>query len=71
MNNIDRIHQELAKHASELGPEVGMDPTRFLEIVLEIVDAEDQHRRIAKTNINQQVERVILNAALQSSSQGE
>jgi hypothetical protein len=70
MNNIDRIHEELAKHASELGPEVGMDPTRFLEIVLEIVDAEDQHR-IAKTNINQQVERVILNAALQSSSQGE
>jgi hypothetical protein len=70
MNNFDRIHEELAKEAATFAPDVGLDPARFLEIVLEIVDAEDQHR-VAKTNINQQVERVILNAALQSTIQGE
>jgi hypothetical protein len=70
MNNFDRIHQELAREAEELAPEVGLDPARFLELVLEVVEAEDQHR-ITKTNINQQIERVILNVALQSTIGGE
>jgi hypothetical protein len=70
MNNFDRIHEELAKQAAELAPDVGLDQARFLELVLEVVEAEDQHR-ITKTNINQQIERVILNAALQSTIGGE
>lgn len=70
MNNFDRIRDELAREATVLAPDVGMAPERFLEIVLELVDAEDQHR-ITKTNINQQVERMILNAALQSANPDE
>lgn len=70
MNNFDRIHEELARQAEALAPEVNMEPEHFLEIVLELVDAEDQHR-IAKTNINQQVQHMILNAVLQASKGGE
>lgn len=65
MNNFDRIQQELAKEAARLAPQVPMDADRFLEVVLELVDAEDQHR-ISKTNIRQQVEMIISNAAVQN-----
>lgn len=62
MNNLERIKGELEREARRLGPEVGMDPERFLEVVLEIVSVEDEHR-ISRTNINQQVRTIVLNAA--------
>ena len=65
MNNIDRIQQELEKEAEALGPKVGLSPQRFLEVVLEIVNAEDEHR-ISRTNIRQQVRTIVLNSALQN-----
>ena len=63
MNNFDRIHQELSRQAAELASEVNMEPARFLQIVMELVNAEDEHR-IARTNINQQAEQILLNAAI-------
>lgn len=63
MNNLERIKRELEREARRLGSEVDMPPERFLEVVLEIVSAEDEHR-ISKTNINQQVRTIVLNAAL-------
>lgn len=69
MNNIDRIQQELEKEAETLGPEVGLSPDRFLEVVLEIVNAEDKHR-ISRTNIRQQVRTIVLNSALTNDEKG-
>lgn len=63
MNNLERIKTELELEARRLGPSVHMAADRFLEVVLEIVSAEDEHR-ISKTNINQQVRTIVLNAAL-------
>lgn len=63
MNNLERIKRELESEAQQLGPQIGMAPERFLEAVLEIVDAEDKHR-LSGTYINQQVRTIVLNAAL-------
>lgn len=70
MNNFDRINLELQREAERLAPLVGMDPARLHEVILEIVDAEDQHR-ISRTNIRQQVKSIVLNAAHGSSVREE
>lgn len=70
MNNFDRIHAELATQAAAIAPGIGLEAERFLEIALEIVDAEDQHR-ISRTNIKQQVESIVLNAAMRISGSAE
>lgn len=62
MNNLDRITAELSAEAEEHAHELGMDPERFLEVVLELVVAEDDHG-ISRTNINQQFRTIVVNAA--------
>ena len=44
VSNYDRIFAEITKESVELAPDHGVDPQALVNLVLEIVDLEDQHR---------------------------
>lgn len=63
VSNYDRIYAEITKEAEQLASECGVDPTALVDLVLEIVDLEDQHR-IKPIRIRQLIEERILATAV-------
>ena len=63
VNNYDRIFSEITKEAEDLASD-NIDSEMLVNLTMEIVDLEDQHR-IKPTRINQLVEDKIVASARQ------
>jgi len=63
VSNYDRIYTEISSEAARLAPGEGIAADALVQLVMEIVDLEDQHRT-RSINIKQKVEDCIENAAL-------
>lgn len=63
VNNYDRIFSEITKEAEDLASD-NIDSEILVNLTMEIVDLEDQHR-IKPTRINQLVEDKIVASARQ------
>lgn len=63
VNNYDRIFSEITKEAEDLASD-DIDSEILVNLTMEIVDLEDQHR-IKPTRINQLVEDKIVASARQ------
>ena len=63
VNNYDRIFSEITKEAEDLASD-NIDSEILVNLTMEIVDLEDQHR-IKPTRINQRVEDKIVASARQ------
>lgn len=60
MNNYDRIYAEINKESEVLASDTDLEPRLWLELIMEIVDLEDQHRTKPVPRINQQFQEKIL-----------
>lgn len=58
MNNYDRIFSEITREAKRLAPD-NVDPDVLVNLAMEIVNLEDQHR-VKHTNIIQRIEDKII-----------
>lgn len=64
VNNHDRIFAEIKREAERLTPD-DMDSDALVDLAMEIVDLEDQHR-VRPCNINQLVEGKIITSTNQT-----
>ena len=64
VSNYDRILTEIKKEAQRSAPEHNIDADTLVELVMEIVDLEDQHRIKNIARINQRIEELILTTAM-------
>ncbi len=62
VSNYDRIFEEITNEANRIGYEKNLQTEPLIELVMEIVDAEDQNR-IKPFSINKNVENMITNAS--------
>lgn len=60
MNNYDRIYAEIAKESEVLASDSDRESRLLLDLIMEIVDLEDQHRTKNVPRINQQIQERIL-----------
>ena len=63
VSNFERIYAEIRKEAIRIAPPYRLDPESVVELVMEIVDLEDQHRVRSLSRIDQRVRGMIENAA--------
>ena len=59
VSNFERILAEIGKDAARVAPAYRLDPDTIVNLVMEIVDLEDQHRLRAQPRINQKVRQMI------------
>ena len=59
VSNYDRIYSEIKKEAQSLAPQHNIEPTAIVDLAMEIVDLEDQHRIKNVARIRQRVEELI------------
>ena len=64
VSNYDRIYTEINKEAQRFAPEHNIDPDVLVELAMEIVDLEDQHRIKSIARIRQRIEELIHNTAV-------
>jgi hypothetical protein len=69
VSNYDRIFSEIVKKARQVAPERGVDPDALVNLVMEVVNLEDQHRT-RSLRINQLVGEKILTASRTQSPEG-
>ena len=60
VSNYDRIFAEIKKEAHRVAPEHDIDPDILVNLAMEIVDLEDQHRIRSVARIKQRIEDQIL-----------
>ncbi len=63
VSNFERILTEIRKEAGRIAPGYRLDPESVVNLIMEIVDLEDQHRVRAQPRISQRVRSMIENAA--------
>jgi hypothetical protein len=64
VSNIDRICTEIKKEAGTVAPAHDLDAGLLFSLVMEIVDIEDQNRKVTVPRINQTVENKIHEVAI-------
>ena len=67
VSNFERILTEIRKEAGLIAPNYRLDPESVVNLIMEIVDLEDQHRVKHQQGINRQIRQMIETAAIQSS----
>lgn len=70
VSNYDRILREIKKEAERLSPEQ-VDPAAVVDLAMEIVDLEDQHRTSNVPRIRQRIRDLILEIAGRQMTDGE
>ena len=63
VSNFERILVEIRKEANRVAPTYGLQPESVVDLIMDIVDLEDQHRVRARHGINQRVRGMIETAA--------
>ena len=71
VSNYDRILAEIKKEAQRSAPEHNIDPDALVDLTMEIVDLEDQHRIKNVARIKQRIEELILTTATSQMSREE
>ena len=71
VNNYDRILTEIKKEAQRSAPEHNINPDLLVNLVMEIVDLEDQHRISHIARIKQRIEELILTTAMSQMTREE
>ena len=66
VSNFERILLEIRKEANRVAPDYGLDPEAVVDLIMNIVDLEDQHRVKAQHGIKQKVKGMIEGAARSS-----
>ena len=64
VSNYDRIYTEINKEAQRFAAEHDIDPDVLVELAMEIVDLEDQHRIRNVARIKQRIEELIHNTVV-------
>ena len=64
VSNYDRIYTEINKEAQRFALEHNIDPNVLVELAMEIVDLEDQHRIRNVARIKQRIEGLIHNTVV-------
>ena len=67
VSNFERILAEIRKEASQIAPNYRLDPESVVNLIMDIVDLEDQHRVKAQHGINRKIRQMIETAAVQGS----
>lgn len=67
VSNFERILDEIRREAKLIAPKHGLDPDALVELVMNIVDSEDQHRIKTVARIHQKVKGMVQNVALTNS----
>ena len=67
VSNFERILAEIKKEAGRIAPNYQIDPESVVNLIMDIVDLEDQHRVKAQHGINSRIRRMIETAAVQAS----
>ncbi|MCY4163925.1 MAG: hypothetical protein OXE93_06905 [bacterium] len=62
VSNYDRILTEITNEANRTGCDLDIPAERLIELVMEIVDAEDRHR-IKQFPVNKEIENMITTTA--------
>ena len=62
VSNYDRIAKEIMAEAKSIGHDNGLSPESLVELVMEVVDAEDRNR-IKPYSVNKDITNLITNAA--------
>ena len=70
VSNFERIFDEIKREANLIAPKHGLDPDALVELVMNIVDSEDQHRIKSVARIHQKVKGMIQDVALSGSDGG-
>ena len=71
VSNYDRILNEIKKEAQRSAPEHNIGPDALIDLAMEIVDLEDQHRIKHIARINQRIEGLILTTTMNQMPRGE
>ena len=66
VSNYDRILTEIKKEAQSCAPQHNIDAAALVDLAMEIVDIEDQHRIKNVARIKQLIEGLILDAAIKT-----
>lgn len=67
VSNFERIFDEIKREANLIAPKYGLDPDALVELVMNIVDSEDQHRIKSVARIHQKVKGMVQDVALSGS----
>ena len=67
VSNFERILAEIRKEAGQIAPTYRLDPESVVNLVMDIVDLEDQHRVKAQHGIKRKIRQMIESAAIQGS----
>ena len=67
VSNFERILAEIRKEAGQTAPSYRLDPESVVNLIMDIVDLEDQHRVKAQHGINRKIRQMIETAAVQGS----
>ena len=67
VSNFERILAEIRKEASQITPSYRLDPESVVNLIMDIVDLEDQHRVKHQQGINKKIRQMIETAAIQVS----
>jgi len=62
VSNYNRIGKEITAEAERIGLDHGLPPEQLVELVMEIVDAEDRNR-IKPFSVNKEITNLISDAA--------
>ena len=70
VSNFERILDEIKKEANRVAPDHGLHPETVVDVIMNIVDLEDQHRLKAQHGINQKIKGLIETTAQSSDKTG-
>lgn len=70
VSNFERILVEIRKEANRIAPDHGLQPESVVDLIMNIVDLEDQHRVKAQHGIKQKIRGMIENTAQSSGRTG-
>ena len=71
VSNIDRIVEEIRREASLIAPKYKLESDRLVELIMEIVNTEDQHRIRAVSGVHQKAKNLIQDVALAGTVNGD
>lgn len=63
VSNFERIYEEIKKEAVRTAPTYRLDPDTVVNLIMEVVDLEDQHRVKSQPRIKQRIRGMIEKAA--------
>ena len=67
VSNFERILAEIRKEAGQIAPNYRLDPDSVVNLIMDIVDLEDQHRVKAQHGIKRKIRQMIETTAIQGS----